>query len=78
MSEEKEARQLRVEIVEEIGVLSESGNWRKELNVVQWGENAPKYDIRSWNADHTQTGKGITLSLAEMKELKKLLEGLTL
>ena len=71
--EEKESRTLRVEVVEELATLSESGAWKKQLNIVQWGDNIAKYDIRSWNQDHTKSGKGITLNLQELIELKKAL-----
>lgn len=71
--EEKESRTLRVEVVEELATLSESGTWKKQLNIVQWGDNIAKYDIRSWNQDHTKSGKGITLNLQELIELKKAL-----
>ena len=30
--EEKESRTLRVEVVEELATLSESGTWKKQLN----------------------------------------------
>lgn len=71
--EEKESRTLRVEVVEELATLSESGAWKKQLNIVQCGDNIAKYDIRSWNQDHTKSGKGITLNLQELIELKKAL-----
>ena len=71
--EEKESRTLRVEVVEELATLSESGTWKKQLNIVQWGDNIAKYDIRSWNQDNTKSGKGITLNLQELIELKKAL-----
>ena len=71
--EEKESRTLRVEVVEELATLSESGTWKKQLNIVQWGDNIARYDIRSWNQDHTKSGKGITLNLQELIELKKAL-----
>lgn len=71
--EEKESRTLRVEVVEELATLSESGTWKKQLNIVQWGDKIAKYDIRSWNQDHTKSGKGITLNLQELIELKKAL-----
>ena len=71
--EEKESRTLRVEVVEELATLSESGTWKKQLNIVQWGDNIAKYDIRSRNQDHTKSGKGITLNLQELIELKKAL-----
>lgn len=40
---------IKFEIVKEIAVLSESKNWTKELNIVKWEDNPPKYDIRSWS-----------------------------
>lgn len=63
-------------IVQTIGTLSESGTWKKELNIVQWGDNIAKYDIRAWNADHTRSGKGITLSAEELNALKALLNAM--
>lgn len=70
---EKKSSVIECEIVEEIATLSESGSWKKQLNVVQWGDNIAKYDIRAWNQDHTKSGKGITLSLQELIALKKTL-----
>lgn len=63
-------------IIENLGVLSENGSWKKEFNIVQWGDSIAKYDIRSWNKDHSRAGKGISLSLQEIKELKKILNKL--
>lgn len=63
------------EIVKEIGVLSTSkSGWKKELNLVSWNENAPKYDIRTWAPEHEKMGKGITLTEEEVKALKGLLK----
>lgn len=66
---------IKYEIKEEIGVLSENAKgWRKELNLISWNDAAPKYDLRDWAPDHEKMGKGVTLTEAEVKELKKLLE----
>ena len=56
-------------IVEEIAVLSVRGDWALELNRVAWNGGKPKYDIRSWNEDHTRMGKGVTLNDNEMETL---------
>lgn len=64
------------EVVEVLAVLSESGRWKKELSIVQWGDNIAKYEIRPWNADHTRFGKGVTLSIPELRELKKALNSM--
>lgn len=54
---------IKFEIKETIGVLSESAKgWTKELSLVSWNDNAPKYDIREWSPDHTKMGKGVTLT----------------
>lgn len=58
------------EIVEHLLVLSENEKgWKKELNRVSYNNAAPKYDIRSWNEDHTKMGKGITLTNEEFDVL---------
>ncbi len=66
---------IKYEIVEEIGVLSESSKgWRKELNLVSWNGAAAKYDIRDWAPEHEKMGKGITLTKEEAEKLKELLK----
>lgn len=68
------ANDIKYEIVEEIGVLSENAKgWRKEVNKISWNGAAPKYDIRDWAPGREKMGKGVTLSEEEMAELKKLL-----
>ena len=54
---------IKYEIVEEIGILSE----------ISWNGAAPKYDIREWAPDHEKMGKGITLTKEEAEKLKELL-----
>lgn len=68
---------IKYEIVEELGVLSEgSRGWRKELNLVSWNGAAPKYDLRDWAPEHEKMGKGITLTREEAKALAALLGGI--
>ena len=56
------------EILAEIGVISErSKGWRKELNLVSFNGNAPKYDLREWAPNHEKMGKGITLNEEELE-----------
>lgn len=63
------------EIIEELGVLSESSSgWSKELNLISWNGRPPKFDIRDWSPDHEKMGKGITLSNEDIKSLKELLK----
>ena len=68
------ANDIKYEIVEEIGILSENAKgWRKEVNKISWNGAAPKYDIRDWAPGREKMGKGVTLSEEEMAELKKLI-----
>lgn len=68
--------ELKFEITERIGVLSENAKgWTKELNKVSWNEREPKYDLREWNPDHSRMGKGITLTDEEVETLKVILNG---
>ncbi len=67
--------ELKYEITEKLGVLSEAENgWTKELNIVSWNEREPVYDIRTWSPNHERMGKGITLALDEIKMLKEILD----
>lgn len=67
---------IKYEIIEEIGVLSENAKgWRKELNVISWNGARAKYDLRDWAPEHEKMGKGITLTPEEAEMLVKLLSG---
>lgn len=66
--------EIKYEIMEHLGVLSESAKgWKKELNRVSWNGAAPKYDIREWAPNREKMGKGITLTDDEVEQLKQLL-----
>ena len=58
------------EIVEQGAVLNDQNSWNLEINRVSWMGKAAKWDIRSWNENHTQCSKGITLTDAELAALK--------
>lgn len=65
---------IKFDIIEEIGILSEnSKGWKKELNLISWNGAAPKYDIRDWSPGHEKMGKGITLTKEEMFTIMKIL-----
>nr|MBP9966472.1 hypothetical protein [Proteocatella sp.] len=50
--------------------------WTKEINLISWNDREPKYDIREWAPDHEKMGKGVTLSIEEVKSLKALLNSI--
>lgn len=64
---------IKFEIIEQLGVLSESDKgWKKELNLISWNDREPKYDIRDWSENHEKMGKGITLTQDEFDKLKEI------
>ena len=69
---------IKYDIVEEIGAVSGkvSRGGTKELNLISWNNREAKYDLRDWAPDHAKMGKGITLSINELRELKKLLNNM--
>ena len=71
--------EIKYEVVEKIGVVSEGNNgWNKELNRIKWNDRDPVLDIRTWSPDHEKMGKGITISVEEARALRDMLNGLKL
>lgn len=63
-------KELKYEIVEQYGVISERGKgWRREINSISWNDAEPKFDIRDWSPNHEKMGKGITLTEEELLNL---------
>ena len=46
--------------------------------MISWNGREPKYDLRDWAPDHAKMGKGVTLSVDELKKLRDLLNELDL
>lgn len=66
--------EIKYEIVEHLGVLSETDKgWKKELNLVSWNDREPKYDLRDWSENHDRMNKGITLTKEEANMLRDIL-----
>ena len=54
---------LKFKIYKHIGDISHPNNgWTKELNFISWDDREPVYDIRAWSSDHTEYGKGVTIT----------------
>lgn len=71
--------EIKYEVKETYGVLSESSkNWTKELRSISWNNRESKYDIRDWVPENSKMGKGVTLSLEELKKLKDILNEMDL
>lgn len=68
---------IKFEIKETVGILSESAKgWKKELNLISWNDKEAKYDIRDWDGSHEKMGKGVTLTVDELKKLKEILNSM--
>ena len=69
--------QFRYAIVRNYGVLSvsESG-WTKELNLVSFNDQLPKYDIREWSPDRSKMSRGLRFEKDELLKLNELISEL--
>ena len=66
---------VKYQIYKHIGNISEPNNgWIKELNFISWNDREPVYDIRTWTPDHSDYGKGVTITQGEMKKLQDLIK----
>lgn len=70
---------FKYEIKEKIGLISEnSKGWSKQLNLISYNDNTPKYDLRDWAPENEKMGKGTTLTKEELKTLRDLLNNMDL
>lgn len=70
---------IKFEIEKELGSISESPKgWTKELNIISWNGKEGKYDLRDWAPNHEKMGKGVTLTVEELKKLRDMLNGMEL
>lgn len=60
-------------IVRNLAVLSQRGNWNLELNLISWGGRPATYDLRKWSPDHSKMSKGISLTKSEIDALAEYL-----
>ena len=61
-------------IQEELGDLSTASNgWKKQLTYTSWNNRGEKFDLRSWNEEHTAMTKGLTLTKDELMKLRDIL-----
>ncbi len=46
-------KNITFEIREYLGVISQhDSGWNKELNIISWNGQSPKYDLRDWDPHH--------------------------
>lgn len=69
--------EFKYEITQKVAVISEGKNgWERQLNMVSWNGNEPKYDIRDWAPENAKMGKGISMTRDELISLKDILDEL--
>lgn len=70
------------EIEKQLAILSDDGKLSTELNVVRFGSNEPKYDLRRWrrfrSSGEKKMQKGVTMTAEELVKLRDALNSLTL
>ncbi|MBQ6450384.1 MAG: hypothetical protein IJJ29_00485 [Solobacterium sp.] len=74
-------REFRYDVVQNFDTITENetstGNcYTKEVNLVSYNDADPVYDIRNWthmSNGEVRMGKGITLSLEEIRKLRDIL-----
>lgn len=65
--------ELSFKVIKDFGAFGE-GKWQKHLTYIKWGDNEPKFDLRTWNEDMTKMGKGVTLDSSDLFDLMGLIE----
>ncbi|MDA3885850.1 MAG: PC4/YdbC family ssDNA-binding protein [Candidatus Delongbacteria bacterium] len=66
--------ELKYDVKKNLGVLGgEINGWSKKINLISWNERKAKADIRDWDKSNEKMRKGITLTKAELIDLKKIL-----
>lgn len=69
-------RNMEYRIIKNLLTLPSEGTFHKELNVIQWGDNEPKLDIRGWNDDHAKMTKGTTLTDEEARRFAEAIRNM--
>lgn len=68
------SERIEFKLIEQLGVLdTHKSGWSREVNIVAWNGNPPKFDIRDWDPEHTRMSRGITLYENEAIKLTRLL-----
>lgn len=69
-------KEINPTILKTFGVISKEKAWTVELNLVKWGNYKEKFDLRKFDRSSDIVGKGITLSVEQLLNLKNLLNTL--
>lgn len=67
---------LKYEVLKVFGTLDSDSKMPKQLRLISWNGNEPKYDLRGWSVDedgNETMSKGITLDGEELQSLFDIL-----
>lgn len=68
---------MEYEIIKKLGVIEgDPERFHVEANIISWGGNPPKLDIRKWNAD--RMNRGLSLSKEGVERLREIIKDVTL
>jgi len=67
------AKEFKYDVLAEIGTVEEGSRQDTIVKVISWNGGDPKLDIRKWNKEDDNMGKGISISLDCVKKLIELL-----
>ena len=73
------AKSFEYEVLREYGIISQNGAVSKRVRLVSFGDGPPRLDIRSWRQKEDGSEimfKGVSLSGAELEQLKKIVRNL--
>lgn len=76
-SSKEKKEELNYKVIKKFGVLDSDSKMPKELRLISWGDNDPKYDIRGWSVNEDGTErmtKGITFDAEELQSLYEILK----
>ena len=73
------AKSFEYKVLKEYGIISQNGAVSKRVRLVSFGDGPPRLDIRSWRQKEDGSEimfKGVSLSGAELEQLKKIVQNL--
>lgn len=71
------AKEIKYEVKKVLGKLDSDSTMPKELRLISWNGNEPRYDIRGWSTDkdgNERMTKGITCDKEELQSLYEILK----
>lgn len=74
-------KEISYKIIKQIGVISKTNMYTKELNIISWNGREPVFDVRMWkigNDGEKIPLKGISMNKRDLFELNKFLDNVDL